>query len=100
MECDGQTGYTMHIVDDAVTNVLHQIFDRMNSASDNVLLGCAEDRQVIKLRADLKKAKAENTKATTEYESLKAEMVKVVMGKSEMPRDVLTELVNESCLVI
>ena len=40
--------------------------------------------------------KAENTKANTEYESLKAEVVKAVQGKRKMPVDVLSELVNES----
>ena len=41
-ECDGQTGCTMHILDDAAANILYQIFDRMNSASESDLLGCAE----------------------------------------------------------
>lgn len=29
-DCDGQTGYTMHLLDSAVTQVLHQIFNRMS----------------------------------------------------------------------
>ena len=95
LDCDGQTGYTMHILDDAVTQVLHQIFDRMSSASDNVILGSTEDRRMAELRTEVKRAKAESSKATTEYESIKAEMVKVVLGKSNMPKDVLTEVVNE-----
>ena len=95
LDCDGQTGYTMHILDEAVTQVLHQIFDRMSSASDSVILGSTEDRRMTELRAEVKRAKAENSKATTEYESMKAEMVEVVLGKSSMPKDVLTEVVNE-----
>ena len=96
LECKGQTGYTMHILDDAAIQILHQIFDRMASASDSMILGSTEDRRMAELRAEIKRAKTENSKATTEYESLKAEMVKVVLGKSEMPKDVLAELVNES----
>lgn len=95
LDCDGQTGYTMHILDDAVTQILHRIFDRMNSASDSMILGSTEDRRMAELRAEVKRAKAENSKATTEYESMKAEMVKVVLGTSDMPKDVLSEVVNE-----
>jgi hypothetical protein len=95
-ECDGQTGYTMHLLDDAVTEILHQIFDRMNAADDNMIIGGIYDRHMTELRGDIKRIKAENTKANTEYESLKAEVVKAVQGKSQMPMDVLSELVNES----
>ena len=95
LDCDGQTGYTMHILDDAVTQILHRIFDRMNSASDSMILGSTEDRRMAELRAEVKRAKAENSKATTEYESMKAEMIKVVLGKSDMPKEVLSEVVNE-----
>lgn len=94
-DCDGQTGYTMHLLDDAVTQVLHQIFDRMSAIPDNMIVGNAQDRHAAELRAEIKRVKAENTKVNTEYESLKAEVVKAVQGKSKMPVDVLSELVNE-----
>ena len=96
MECDGQTGYTMRLLDEAVTTILHQIFDRMASVTDDIIISGAQDRNMAKLRADIKRIKAENTKANTEYESLKAEVVKAVQGKSKMPMEVLSELVNES----
>jgi DNA invertase Pin-like site-specific DNA recombinase len=95
-ECNGQTGYTMHILDDAIIQVLHQIFDRMAVASDDMLIESIEDRRMTELRTEIKRTKAENSKANTEYESLKAEVVKAVQGKSKMPMDVLSELVNES----
>ncbi len=38
LDCDGQTGYTMHLLDDAVTQVLHQIFDRMSVVPDNMIV--------------------------------------------------------------
>lgn len=95
-DCNGQTGYTMHLLDDAVTQVLHQIFDRMSATSDNIIVGSAQDRHMAELRAEIKRVRAENSKANTEYESLKAEVIKAVQGKSKMPMDVLSELVNES----
>lgn len=95
-KCDGQTGYTMHVLDEAVTQVLHQIFDRMATASDSEIIGDTEDRRMVELRAEVKKAKAENAKSNTEYESLKAEVVKVVQGKSKMYMEVLSKIVNKS----
>jgi hypothetical protein len=95
-DCNGQTGYTMHLLDNAVTQVLHQIFDRMSAASDILIVGSAHDRHMAELRGEIKRVKAENIKANTEYESLKAEVIKAVQGKSKMPTNVLSELVNES----
>lgn len=96
LECNGQTGYTMHLLDDAVTQVLHQIFDHMSIVPDNMIVGNAQDRHMTELRTEIKRVKAENSKVNTEYESLKTEVVKAVQGKSKMPVDVLSELVNES----
>lgn len=96
LECNGQTGYTMHLLDDAVTQVLHQIFDHMSIVPDNMIVGNVQDRYMAELRTEIKRVKAENSKVNTEYESLKAEVVKAVQGKSKMPVDVLSELVNES----
>ncbi len=95
-DCDGQTGYTMHLLDDAIVQLLHQIFDRMSAASDNIIVGSVQERHMAELRAEIKRVKAENSKVNTEYESLKTEVIKAVQGKSKMPMDVLSELVNES----
>ena len=96
MDCDGPTGYTMHILDEQVTGVLHGIFDRMAAASDEDIISNAQDRDQLKLKTEIKRIKAENTRANTEYESLKAEVIKAVQGKSKMPMEVLSELVDES----
>ena len=66
----------------------------MTAATDDIIMSSVQDRNITKLRADIKRVKAENTKANTEYESLKAEVVKAVQGKSKMPVDVLSELVG------
>jgi site-specific DNA recombinase len=95
-DCDGQTGYTMHILDSLVTEVLHKIFDRMNVLTDDVIINLTQDHAMMKLKADVKKAKACNAKANTEYEVLKAEVVKAVQGKSKMSVDVLAEIVEEA----
>lgn len=95
-ECDGQTGYTMHILDDTVVNILHQVFDKMKSATSDMIVGSACQKQMALLQGDLKQARTENTKANTDYESLKAEVLKAVQGKSALPMEVLNEVLEET----
>ena len=95
-ECDGQTGYTMHILDDIVVNILHQVFDKMKSATSDMIVGNACQKQLALLQGDLKRARTENTKANTDYESLKAEVLKAVQGKSALPMEVLNEVLEET----
>lgn len=45
-ECTGQTGYTMHILDGIVTEVLHQVFDKMQGASNDMIVGSAVQKQM------------------------------------------------------
>lgn len=79
-----------------MTEVLHQIFDRMSGASDTIIMQGTKNRRMAELQAEVTRVKAENSKANTEYESLKSEVIKAVQGKSQMPMEVLSELVNES----
>lgn len=94
--CDGQTGYTMHILDDIVVNILNQVFDKMKSATCDMIIGSANKKQMALLQGDLKRARTENTKANTDYESLKAEALKAVQGKSALPMEVLNEVLEET----
>jgi len=94
--CDGQTGYTMHILDDIVVNILHQVFDKMKSATCDMIVGSANKKQMALLQSDLKRARTENTKANTDYESLKTEVLKAVQGKSALPMEVLNEVLEET----
>ena len=95
-ECTGQTGYTMHILDGIVTEVLHQVFDKMQGASNDMIVGSAVQKQMAMIRSELQRARAENTKANKEYESLKAEVLKAIQGKSALPQDVLSEMLEDT----
>lgn len=94
--CDGQTGYTMHILDKMVTDILHQVFDRMRSVEENEIISRTHRSAMVSLKKRLSDAKAESAKATKEYESLKLEVIKAVQGESAFPMDVLSELVNNA----
>lgn len=93
-ECDGQTGYTMHILDQMITDILHQVFDKMKAATPDMLLDGAARKQVMSLESELQRAKAENIKANKEYDALKSELLKAVQGKSKMSIDILSEVMD------
>lgn len=61
--------------DGIVTEVLHQVFDKMQGASNDMIVGSAVQKQMAMIRSELQRARAENTKANKEYESLKAEVL-------------------------
>jgi DNA invertase Pin-like site-specific DNA recombinase len=92
LECNGQTGYTMHILDGMVINVLHQIFDRMQAVREDEFVSRTQRNAMVELNERIALAKADCAKATKEYDTLKAEIMKAVMGQSAYPADVLSEL--------
>lgn len=96
LDCNGQTGYTMHILDGIIVDVLHLIFDRMGEATEDEIIARAHDNATLDIKDRLTRAKDEFAKATKEYESLKAEVVKAVQGKSAFPMDILSELVESA----
>lgn len=93
-DCDGQTGYTMHILDNMVTKVLHCIFDRMRAMDESEIISRTNRNALVSLNERINATRNECAQATKEYDSLKAEVVKAVQGSSAFPMDVLSELVN------
>ncbi|MFI3327337.1 MAG: recombinase family protein [Clostridia bacterium] len=95
-DCDGQTGYTMHILDGIVTKVLHQIFDKMKDLNADEVLARTQKEAIKDIKARITKAKTQLATATKEYDNLKAEVVKSIQGDSKFPVDILSELVNSA----
>ena len=96
LDCDGQTGYTMHILDGIIVDVLHMIFDKMAEVTEDEIVCRAHDHATLDLKDRLTRAKEDFTKASKEYDSLKGEVVKAVQGKSAFPMDILSELVESA----
>lgn len=92
VDCTGQTGYTMHILDDMVTDILHTVFSKMIAATEEEITTRVQNNVTLGIKDRLIKAKEDFAKAEKEYSSLKAEIVKAVQGKSAMPVDILSEL--------
>ena len=86
----------MHILDEIIVKILHQVFNKMKNATSDMIVGNACQKHMALLQGDLKRAKTENTKANADYESLKTEVMKAVQGKSALPVEVLNEMLLET----
>ena len=95
-KCNGQTGYTMHILDEMITDILHEVFSKMKGAGSEAIVGSAVQKKIALLRADLQRARSENARVNAEYTLLKAEVLKAVQGRSELPKEVLSEMLEET----
>lgn len=96
VDCDGQTGYTTHILDGLVTRVLHQIFDKMKSIREDEIVSRTQMNVEASVKEQLAAARREFAKATKEYEAVKSKLYDVIRGKSSLPESVLTEMADEA----
>lgn len=95
-ECHGQTGYTTHILDGMVTEVLHQVFDKMRAVREDEIVSRTQMNMAANAKNHLTAAKREFTKATKEYEAVKSKLMAVIRGESGLPEDVLSEMAEEA----
>ena len=95
-ECDGQTGYTMHILDAMATEVLRQIFDKMKAVSEEEIVARTQQNMTVDIRSELAEAKREFAKATQDYEDIKAKLMAVIRGESNLPESVLSDMAEDA----
>ena len=96
IECNGQTGYTMHILDGMVTEVLHQIFDRMKAVREDEIVSRTQMNVTADVKNQFTAAKREFAKATKEYEAVKAKLMAIIRGESSLPESVISEMAEEA----
>lgn len=94
--CDGQTGYTLHILDGMIDDIVHEMFRKVKSLSKAEILGASHKAKVNECKAVVKRAQCEFIKAEKELQGLKQEVAKAVIGDSAFPLELLSELVQET----
>ena len=94
--CDGQTGYTLHILDGMIDDIVHEMFRKVKSLSKAEILGASHKARVNEYKAVVKRAQCEFIKAEKELQGLKQEVAKAVIGDSAFPLELLSELVQET----
>lgn len=95
-ECDGQTGYTAHILDGIIDKVVRQIFERMKVASKSEVVGVRYREKMEQQKALLRSVKADYTKAAAELDALKSEVVKAIKGESSFSKELLASLILDA----
>ena len=95
-DCDGQTGYTAHILDGIIDKLVRQIFERMKSIPKEEIVGVRYREKMEERKGLLRTVKAEYAKAAAELDVLKAEIIKSLRGESTFSKELLGSMVAES----
>ena len=95
-KCDGQSGYTLHILDDLIDDIVRDIFKKMKGVSKNdvVMSRYANELEVRKAKCSM--LKAAYAKEFENLTILKSEVVKAIKGESSFSADTLSELIAEA----
>ena len=102
-ECDGQTGYTAHILDGIIDKVVRQIFERMKAIPKSEIVNIRYREKMEERKVLLKSAKSDYAKAAAELDTLRAEVIKSLRGESAFSQDLLSSLIADNekkCLTI
>lgn len=95
-ECDGQTGYTSHVLDGIIDKIVRQIFSRVKSIPKHEILSVGYQKQSEEQKAILRTTQSEYNKAAKELKMLRGEVVKAIQGQSTFSKELLGSLIAEA----
>ena len=92
-DCDGQSGYTVHKVDDIIDSFVRSILSKVKSANRAEVLEAQNKADLLMKKEHSKELYRDATKAESELQRLQSEIIKSLTGESaftpEMLRPVL-----------
>jgi len=95
-ECDGQTGYTAHILDGIIDKLVRQIFERMKAVPKSEIVDVRYRKKMEERKNLLRDLRADYTKAAAELDTLKAEVIKALRGESSFSKELLSSLITDA----
>ena len=95
-ECDGQSGYGVTKLDGIVNKIVRMQFERIRNEPPQDLIERQNAKEIDIAKAKLKLAQEQMNHKQEEYETLRAETVKVLQGRSRLNVDLLNSLVAET----
>lgn len=95
-ECDGQSGYGVTKLDGIVNKIVRMQFERIRNEPPQNLIERQSAKEIDIAKAKLKLAQEQMSHKQEEYETLRAETVKVPQGRSRLNVDLLNSLVAET----
>lgn len=93
--CDGQTGYTVHILDDIVNSLVHQIFQKIGGFSESEAVQGAYRKRLDEKHALVLRLQREATKTEKDLQNLRNEVLKVLAGQSSFDTGLLNSLITD-----
>ena len=95
-DCNGQTGYTAHILDGIIDKLVRRIFERMKAIPKSDIVNLRYQEKMEERKCLLQSIRADYTKAAHELDMLKVEVIKALRGESSFPKDLLGAMVTEA----
>ena len=95
-DCDGQTGYTAHILDGIIDKLVRQIFERMKAIPKSDIVNIRYREKMEERKSLLHSVRAEYAKAAADLETLKGEVIKTIRGESTFSKELLSSLIAEA----
>ena len=95
-DCDGPTGYTVHILDGIVDRLVRGIFERMRSVPSDEIVSIHYREKMADRKALLESLKNDYAKASEDLITLKAEIVKSLRGESAFSEALLSSTIEET----
>ena len=95
-DCDGQTGYTVSKLDEAIDTILRGVFARVNGISRDEIITACQSYEIRVKHMFLKQQKRELEKETANLAKLKSEIVKALAGESSFTPALLQEVISGS----
>ena len=93
--CTGQTGYTVHILDEIIDKSVRQIFSKMRGIpKEQIITTRRYEREVVERKNHLQTIQVERDKAQKDLISLKAEILACIKGESVFPKETLAEMIT------
>ena len=95
-DCDGQTGYTMHILDSIIDRTVRQLFAQIRGIPREELVGKKYEEVLAEKRIHLTEITSKLKRAVNDLELLKSEVLKILKGESTFTPELLSEMISEA----
>lgn len=94
-ECDGQTGYTAHIVDGMIDDLVHSVFQRLGCLSQTEIVQRAYKKRASEKQSLARRLQREVSKTEKDLQNLQNEILKALAGESAFSVDLLGKMLKE-----
>lgn len=88
-ECGGQSGYTVHKVDDTIDAFVRSILARVKAVNRSEVIRAKNNADILSRKSHVKQLFKEATKAESELQRLQSEIIKSLTGESVFTPEML-----------